>query len=62
MDYQNKEKNECLIRFDEFIDISKYIDEDCYITLEVLEEDYLVNKNYRKQKQLVDSYFARTTI
>ena len=29
MDYQNKEKNECLVRFDEFIDISKYIDADC---------------------------------
>ena len=29
MDYENKEKNECLVRFDEFIDISKYIDPDC---------------------------------
>ena len=28
MDYQNKGKNECLVRFDEFIDISKYIDAD----------------------------------
>ena len=50
-------------KFEHIMDlICKYIDEDCYITLEVLEEDYLVNKNYRKQKQLVDSYFARKTI
>ena len=42
--------------------ICKYVDENCYLTLEVREEDYLINKNYRKQKQLVDSYFARKTI
>ena len=29
LDYHNKEKNDCLVRFDEFIDISKYIDTDC---------------------------------
>ena len=40
----------------------KYANEDVYLTLEVMEEDYLVNKNYRKQKQLVDSYFARKAI
>ena len=50
-------------KFNHIMDlICKYADEDCYITLEVMEEDYLFNKNYRKQKQMVDSYFERKTI
>lgn len=45
-------------KFNHIMDlICKYVDENCYLTLEVREEDYLINKNYRKQKQLVDNYF-----
>ena len=29
INYQNKVKNECLVNFEELLDISKYIDIDC---------------------------------
>jgi hypothetical protein len=50
-------------KLDKILDlVHKHVAEDCYLTLEVIEDNYLACNNYTKAKKMIDLYYKRKTI